>query len=215
MSLMHSWTPECYLVRYLFGAIHGGVIILQSLHCIEYNHCIALALHCEYNHCRCKLGRGRLPSRACTTSFDARCLKQFFVCPVIINNGPVKTWIALYHSISLTITAGALWGIGYSGGRAFNAQIWARAFSKPIRTPRWPGFPNQNLQYNVRQLSFVRPWWSCFHYDHCHHFHDNHGRCHNFEVMAWAFRAPVPSDQRLRDWGADMTCCICTSCAAW
>ena len=90
------------------------------------------------------------------TPFDARC---FFLCRNQ-QAGSVKTPIALYHSISLSITAGALWGIGYSGGRASNAQIWARAFSKPIWTPRWPGFPNQILQYNVRQLSFVKPLWS-------------------------------------------------------
>ena len=108
------------------------------------------------NHCRCKLGRGRLPSRACTTSFDARCLKQFFVCSVIINNGPVKTWIALYHSISLSITAGALWGIGYSGNERSTPKYGREPSQSQSEPHRWPaGFPNQNLEYNIRQLSFV------------------------------------------------------------
>ena len=91
------------------------------------------------------------------------------VLGLLIKQGPVKTWLALYHSISLSITAGALWGIGFLGGRASKAQIRTRAFSEPIWTPPWPGFPNQNLQYNVRQLSFVpgHDDHHCFQYHNC------------------------------------------------
>ena len=34
---------------------------------------------------------------------------------MLFKGAPLKTWIALYHSVLLSITPGALWGIGYQG----------------------------------------------------------------------------------------------------
>ena len=34
---------------------------------------------------------------------------------MLFKGAPLKTWITLYHSVLLSITPGALWGIGYQG----------------------------------------------------------------------------------------------------
>ena len=69
---------------------------------------------------------------------------------------PLKTWITLYHSVLLSITPGALWGIGYSGNERSTPKYGREPSQSQSEPHRWPaGFPNQNLEYNIRQLSFV------------------------------------------------------------
>ena len=75
---------------------------------------------------------------------------------MLFKGAPLKTWIALYHSVLLSITPGALWGIGYSGNERSTPKYGWEPSQSQSELHRWPaGFPNQNLEYNVRQLSFV------------------------------------------------------------